>query len=195
MSERKGPSAGRQEHVEKPTTGIKETCESTTPTRQETYEQISSRQTRRLWSTHKLPDRMCMNNQQHAQRTCMTTQQTHLQEKDEKEEQHPDFHQMNQSAAGRHDRYGSTSSMQTWTNMRTNSRHTGTHANTHSSQAEEIWKGQTWQTGTSTADRQDSVERKQQQDRRDMQHQTAGILSQHDRLTCCQHKTQTERDI
>lgn len=48
MSERKEPTAGRHEHVEKPTAGIQEDLKNTTAARHETYEQISSRQTRRL---------------------------------------------------------------------------------------------------------------------------------------------------
>ena len=40
----------------------------------------------------------------------MSKQQTHWQEKDEKEEEHADFNKMHQSAAGRHEIYESTSS-------------------------------------------------------------------------------------
>ena len=93
---------------------------------------------------------------------------THRQEKYETHEQQADMNHMNKSAAGRHDKYESTSSMQTWTNRKMNCWHTGTYDNTHSSQTEEIWKGQTWQTGSSTANRQHSMETKQQPDRTNM---------------------------
>ena len=61
-------------------------------------------------------------------------------------------------------------------------------SNTHSSQTEEIWKGNTCHTWKSKADRQDSAEKNQQQDRRHLKtKQTTGRFEQHDRLTGCQN--------